>query len=100
MTPLKDFTAYKNSADDSSRHVKFCCKDLDNKIKTTDRYIDQFLPFRMIKEVSSFMEYILPEEQALKIKVLKDTKMKELYNRMFMLEECIEFKEAMKKLET
>lgn len=53
----------------------------------------------MIKEVSSFMEYLLPEEQALQIKVLKDTKMKELYNRMFMLEETIEFKDAMKKLE-
>lgn len=46
------------------------------------------------------MEFMLPEDQALKIKVLKDTKMKELYNRMFMLEECIEFKDAMKKLET
>lgn len=66
---------------------------------TTDRYIDQFLPFRMIKEVSSFVEFLLPEEQAITIKVLKDTKMKELYNRMFMLEEVIEFKDAMKKLE-
>ena len=38
------------------------CSDLNNRIKTTDRYIDQFLPFRMIKEVGSFMEFLLPEE--------------------------------------
>lgn len=61
-------------------------------MRTTDRYIDQFLPFRLIKEVSSFMEFLLDEDQVLKIQVLKKEKIKELYKRMFKLNEIIEFK--------
>ena len=52
----------------------------------------------MIKEVSSFMEFLLDEDQALKIKILKKEKIKELYHRMFKMDEVIEFKSAMKKL--
>ena len=52
----------------------------------------------MIKEVSSFMEFLLDEDQALKIQVLRKEKIKELYNKMFNLDEVIEFKVAMKKL--
>ena len=47
-TPLKAFTDFKNAIESKQFHFKNSCKDLDNKIKTTDRYIDQFLPFRMI----------------------------------------------------
>ena len=52
----------------------------------------------MIKEVSSFMEFLLPEDQAMQIKVLKKEKIKTLYNRMFELDEVAGFKVAMKKL--
>lgn len=40
MTPLKDFKLYTNDTEENSRRLKYSCKDLDNKIKTTDRYID------------------------------------------------------------
>ena len=62
LTPLPVFYEEIKKTGDITRRFNYCCKDLDNKIKTTDRYIDQFLPFRMIKEVSSFMEFLLPEE--------------------------------------
>ena len=52
----------------------------------------------MIKEVSSFMEFLLDEDQALKIQILRTEKIKELYNKMFNLDEVIEYKVAMKKL--
>ena len=99
FTPLPLFETEIKKVADTSRRFNYCCKDLDNKIKTTDRYIDQFLPFRMIKEVSSFMEFLLPEEQAMKIKILKKEKIKELYHKMFNLEEVAGFKDAMKKLQ-
>ena len=44
------------------------------------------------------MEFLLPEEQAMKIKILKKEKIKELYHKMFNLEEVAGFKDAMKKL--
>ena len=53
----------------------------------------------MIKEVSSFMEFLLPEEQVIQIRILKKEKVKQLYNRMFELDEVVEFKSAMKKLQ-
>lgn len=75
-----------------------CCRDLNNKIKTTDRYIDQFLPFRMIKEVSQFLQFVLPDEENRKINILKKEKLKELYKQMFQQQEIVLFKDAMKKL--
>ena len=65
MTPLSDFHAFLNETERKAERLNYCCRDIDNKLKTTDRYIDQFLPFRMIKEVSSFMEFLLPEDQAM-----------------------------------
>ena len=99
LTLKSDFLELSRVTEERAKRQDYCCKDLDNKIKTTDRYIDQFLPFRMIKEVSSFMEFLLDEDQALKIKVLKKEKIKELYHRMFKLDEVVEFKSAMKKLQ-
>ena len=29
---------------------------------TTDRFIDQFLPFKMIKEVGSYLENLMPKK--------------------------------------
>ena len=89
MTPNSDFRQFAEDSQKNFERLSYSCKDLDNKIKTTDRYIDQFLPFRMIKEVSSFMEFLLPEEQAIQIKILKKEKIKMLYNRMFELDEVV-----------
>ena len=99
LTPLDKFETYEASVEEKSRRLNYCCKDLDNKIKTTDRYIDQFLPFRMIKEVASFMRFLMPSEQYDKIEILKKEKIKELYSRIFEHEEVVAFKEAMKTVQ-
>ena len=52
----------------------------------------------MIKEVSQFLEFILPEEQGRQVNILKKEKLKELYKQMFQQQEMIMFKDAMKKL--
>lgn len=39
-TPLKDFNQFKVDIEAKQFRFKNSCKDLDNKIKTTDRYID------------------------------------------------------------
>lgn len=44
------------------------------------------------------MEFLLDEDQVLKIQVLKKEKIKELYKRMFKLNEIIEFKVQMNKI--
>lgn len=41
----------------------------------------------------------MDKEQAFKISLLRKEKMKDLYRRMFLTDEVIEFKIAMKKLE-
>ena len=89
MTPNNEFRQFAEDSQKKFERLSYSCSDLDNKIKTTDRYIDQFLPFHMIKEVSSFMEFLLPEEQAIQIKILKKEKIKMLYNRMFELDEVV-----------
>ena len=68
-TSLEEFNAYVKEMNDRAQQLTYSCRDIDNKIKTTDRYIDQFLPFRMIKEVSSFIEFLMPNEQ-IKIRIL------------------------------
>jgi len=79
LLPSKDFEAYKLVVEERARKLVYNCQDLNNKILTTDRYIDQFLPFRMIKEVSSFLEFLLPQDQAKKIEIMRKEKIKHLY---------------------
>lgn len=57
-----DLTALEAKSEARETRLNYQCKDLKNTIKTTDRYIDQFLPFRMIKEVSSFMEFLMDNQ--------------------------------------
>ena len=80
LTPYAEFKSSISGSDDRHRKVVYSCRDLNNKLKTTDRYIDQFLPFRMIKEVSHFFEYLMPAELSKKIEVLRKEKIKDLYN--------------------
>lgn len=80
LTPYDEFKSSISGFDDRHRKVVYSCRDLNNKLKTTDRYIDQFLPFRMIKEVSHFFEYLMPAELSKRIEVLRKEKIKDLYN--------------------
>ena len=57
-----DLTELGVKSDARETRLNYQCQDLKNTIKTTDRYIDQFLPFRMIKEVSSFMEFLMDDQ--------------------------------------
>ncbi len=40
LTPLPIFHEAIEKTNETTRRFNYCCKDLDNKIKTTDRYID------------------------------------------------------------
>lgn len=53
----------------------------------------------MVKEVSQFMQYLLPADMARKIELLRKEKIKSLYGNIFESNEVIEFKDAMEKLE-
>ena len=37
-------------------------KDLQNNLKTTDTFVDKFLPFRLFKENSAFLQQVMPED--------------------------------------
>ena len=73
--------------------------DLQNTIKTTDTFIDKFLPFRMFKELSSFLQLVLPEEMVRKVRLLETTKVKELYALLIKDEEMADFKKKMTELQ-
>lgn len=100
MTPHDEFKSSISGFEEKNRKLVYSCRDLNNKIRTTDRYIDQFLPFRMIKEVSHFMEYLFPAEMSKKIECLRKEKIKDLYTRIFESADVIEFKNAMSRLTT
>ena len=67
FTPYDEFKSRISGFEEKLRKTSYSVNDVNNKLRTTDRYIDQFLPFRMIKEVSHFMEYLLPDDMARKI---------------------------------
>ena len=94
FTPYDEFKSRISGFEEKLRKTSYSVNDVNNKLRTTDRYIDQFLPFRMIKEVSHFMEYLLPDDMARKIQALKHEKIKELYTHIFDANEVIEFKVA------
>ena len=100
MTPYAEFKSSISGFEEKNRKLVYSCRDLNNKIRTTDRYIDQFLPFRMTKEVSNFFEYLMPAEMSKSIEAFRKEKVKDLYNRIFESADVIEFKDAMERLTT
>ena len=67
-------------------------KDLQNSLKTTDTFIDKFLPFRMFKDNCEFLGKVLPEENAMKVKIMEKKKIKELYALLINDAELANFK--------
>ena len=56
--------------------------DLRKQIDTTDTYIENYLPFRTLKEVSQLLENSFDRSVNHKIKAFEAERIKELYARM------------------
>lgn len=81
--------ASKNSLDFAVKKTKemvdqfnYQVIDLRNQIDTTDTYIENYLPFRTLKEVSQLLENSFDRSVNHKIKAFEAERIKELYARM------------------
>jgi hypothetical protein len=60
--PLTEFKKMDQKMHYNFEKVSYALTDLKNLIMTTDVYIDKFLPFRLNKEMSGFLQFVLDEE--------------------------------------
>jgi hypothetical protein len=60
----------------------FSVHDLKNQIDTTDTYIENYLPLRNVKEISSMMSGCVESEVYERIQAYESIKIKELYARL------------------
>ena len=67
-------------------------------MKTTDTFVDKFLPFRLFKENSAFLQQVMPKEQAKFIRQFEAKRIKELYTHLIKDEEIADFKKKMMQL--
>ena len=62
MVPLTIYNKLDARIHHNFEKVSYALTDLKNLIMTTDVYIDKFLPFRLNKEMSNFLQFVVPEE--------------------------------------
>lgn len=78
--------------------VSYALTDLKNLMMTTDVYIEKFLPFRINKEMSAFLQFVMSEEQMNKLKVIEKQKQRDMYRSLIKEEQTIHFKTQMMQL--
>ena len=87
---------------DNARWAKISYEHIDlvNALKTTDTFIDKFLPFRLFKEMSVFLEEVMDKESVRQLKRMERGKMKTLYEQLFLKDEEVpDFKKKMNDLQ-
>jgi hypothetical protein len=75
LLPKDTFAKLEAKLNLNLEKVRFSMTDLKNLMMTTDVYIDKFLPFKMNKEMSSFLQYVMSEEQMRKLKIVEKQKL-------------------------
>jgi hypothetical protein len=60
----------------------FAVHDLRNQIDTTDAYIENYLPFKTLKELTLLLDSCFDHKVTEKIKVFEANRIKELYAHM------------------
>ena len=69
--------------DERMKQFEYSVGDLKNHIDTTDTYVDQFLPFRTLKEITTLLAHSsLDRKQVDRIKVYEAKRTKELYKSL------------------
>ena len=61
-TDKTEFERFLQSDDARWAKISYEHIDLVNNLKTTDTFIDKFLPFRLFKEMSVFLEEVMDKE--------------------------------------
>ena len=79
-TDKTEFERFLQSDDARWAKISYEHIDLVNALKTTDTFIDKFLPFRLFKEMSVFLEEVMDKESVRQLKRMERGKMKALYD--------------------
>ena len=100
-TDKTEFERFLQSDDARWAKISYEHIDLVNALKTTDTFIDKFLPFRLFKEMSVFLEEVMDKESVRQLKRMERGKMKALYDQLFLKDEEIpDFKKKMNDLQS
>lgn len=58
LTTKKDFEKQNQENAQAMQRLQYVCTDIRNLNLTTDQYIDQYFPFKLMKDVSAYLQWV------------------------------------------
>ena len=106
MMQLASNTARQSSLLETIDKTRVMCdqfnraaEDLRNQLDTTDMYIENYLPFRTMKEIGTLLQECFDEKIANRIKIFEAKRIQQLYARMLVQEHKVpDFKSRLTRM--